>query len=359
MTLLYCNSDDNKISEGQDDKVIDKAVKKAIAKFHSERKKAKNPKKVLKQKAEKLIHQQNSDLWCPKDQGWWDDECQANFDDLQFLAACFDINLTKAPQNFSTIYPEESKNYFDILAKKRFNSSESKSNKTAKKTSMQRKLEEKRKLEINNNKSDEDLLKEVVEEMTKADTDARLKMVKKMWRPTHKPFWDKECQEAFDKLSEKATSQEFDFDTKFGDYRSFRRKKENKEECDKYFKMLDEKREAFNLKKKQKADTKAENIAEKKSTEGVPNKKIRFNDDGDTTEVPKTKKDKSTLDIDKTIKQIDKSLKKEKKKKLKAEATEVPKIKKEKPITNNDADKQIDKSLKKEKKKKVKVKIES
>merc|ERR1712025_1368623 len=101
--------------------------------------------------------------------------------------------------------------------------------------------------------------------------------------------------------------------------------------------------------------TKAENIAEKKSTEGVPNKKIRFNDDEDTTEVPKTKKDKSTLDIDKTIKQIDKSLKKEKKKKLKAEATEVPKIKKEKPMTHNDADKQIDKSLKKEKKKKAKI----
>merc|ERR1712130_775904 len=150
---------------------------------------------------------------------------------------------------------------------------------------------------------DEELLKEVVDEMAKADTDARLKMVKKMWKPTHKPFWDKECQEAFEKLSEKASSQGFDFDTKFGDYKNFRRKKDNKGECDQYFKMLDDKREAFNLKKKEKAEIKAKNIAENKpKEEDVPNKKIKFDDDGGTTEVTKTKskKDKKKEKTDKS-----------------------------------------------------------
>ena len=62
------------------------------------------------------------------------------FEDLQFLglltfpiyfpyiipslAGCWNINLMKAPQNFEEIYPEMCKEYFDVLAKKRFNSEE-------------------------------------------------------------------------------------------------------------------------------------------------------------------------------------------------------------------------------------------
>ena len=59
--------------EGQDAKLIDKAVKKAVAKFHSEKKKLKNPKHRIKQQASKLIQNVNSDLWFPNTQSWWDE----------------------------------------------------------------------------------------------------------------------------------------------------------------------------------------------------------------------------------------------------------------------------------------------
>ena len=43
-----------------------KAVSRAVAKFHSKKKKAKNPKLMLKNKANALIVKENSSLWCPR-----------------------------------------------------------------------------------------------------------------------------------------------------------------------------------------------------------------------------------------------------------------------------------------------------
>ena len=51
---------------GQDAKVIEKAVIKAVSRFHSKKKKAKNPKILLKKKATALIINENTKLWCPK-----------------------------------------------------------------------------------------------------------------------------------------------------------------------------------------------------------------------------------------------------------------------------------------------------
>ena len=53
-------------SAGEDAKVIEKAVIKAVSKFHSKKKKARNPKMMLKKKATALIITENSKLWCPK-----------------------------------------------------------------------------------------------------------------------------------------------------------------------------------------------------------------------------------------------------------------------------------------------------
>ena len=134
---------------GKDAKVVDKAVKRAIARSHSRNRKSKQPGAVLKEKAAALVVTVNTELWCPRDQGWWDHQCQDTWDDLAFLAGCWDINLAKSPQNFADIYPEECKQYFDMLAKKRFNTpaAEAATGKKGK-NALEKKFEE-RKGEIN------------------------------------------------------------------------------------------------------------------------------------------------------------------------------------------------------------------
>ena len=329
--------------EGKDEKVIDKAVKKAISQYHSKNKKAKNPQTQLKKKADDLILNVNSRLWCPKDQSWWDEECQDSFDELQFLAECWNINLLKKPQNFAETYPIECKTYFDLLAKKRFNSDgEDKASGKKTKNALEKKFEERKADVKNNNKSDKDLMEEVVTEMVEANKATQLKELKKTWRPSHKPFFDKECQEAFKNLSESATKQGFDLDNTASDFRKFRRK--NRKECAKYFKFLDRKREACDIKQKMKEERKAsevKNVKKEEEFETSPpqNKKIKF-DEGeesgkvdverkplqsqentvekkkkkkkskDLTEVTEGENVKTEVDIDNTIRKIDKKLKK-------------------------------------------------
>ena len=45
---------------------MEKAVRKAVARFHSQKKKAKNPKLMLKNKADRLIINENKKLWFPR-----------------------------------------------------------------------------------------------------------------------------------------------------------------------------------------------------------------------------------------------------------------------------------------------------
>merc|ERR1719481_1545193 len=89
----------------------------------------------------------------------------------------------------------------------------------------------------------------------KANQTAIIKDMLKSWKPNHKPFFDKECQEAWDKLNEKASKQGFDLDSNVNDFKKFKRK--NKLECKKYFKLLTTKREAFDVKKIIKEERKA------------------------------------------------------------------------------------------------------
>ena len=65
---------------------------------------------------------------------------------VSFVAGCWNINLLKAPQNFGEIYPEMCKEYFDVLAKKRFNSDEKSEGDSRKKTKsvLEKKYEEKK-----------------------------------------------------------------------------------------------------------------------------------------------------------------------------------------------------------------------
>ena len=188
-------------------------------------------------------------------------------------------------------------------------------------------------------------MEEVVTEMVKENKAAQVKELRKQWRPTHKPFFDKLCHEAFNKIAEEATKQGFDLDNNVADFKKFKRK--NKKICIDYFKLLDERREAFNLKMKIKEENKALTKLEKEvkskeeSVNSGENKKIKFDDDGDVVvkennvlinsddntsnkkalkklknkdETLKKENVGSEVDIDATIRKIDRKLKKNKKK---------------------------------------------
>ena len=292
----------------------------------SQLKKKKNPAAVLKQSAASFLEKNNSKLWCPKAEAWWDEECGSKFDELAFLAACWNIDLVKSPQNFADIYPEDCKAYFDMLAKKRFNSSTSKETKSSSKkskTKLEKAFEKRKAKSENSAKTDETLMKEVVADLAEGDRTSQLKNLKKVWKPTHKPFFDNECKEAFDKLSETATKQSLDLDNNISDFKKFKRN--NKKDCERYFKLLNDKRDAYNQKQILKQERKEavkekENKAPSTPVNSNVNKKITFDEEGEAevTEKKSSKKEKKKkIDIDETIKQVDEKLKKESKKKKK------------------------------------------
>merc|ERR1711892_395740 len=310
---------------GKDKKVIDKAVNKAIAKYYSKLKKSKNPKIVLKQKANELIVDVNSQLWCPSEQGWWDAECQQKFDEVELLAAMWEINLLKAPQNFGKLYPAVCKKYFDVLAKKRFNSTKESEDKNTEekvkksKSALKKKFEEKKSQNTDPKKNDKDILKEVLDELNKKEKDANLKNLKQFWKPAHKPFFDQECRDAYGKLTEQAVQLGYDLESKVGDFKKFKTK--SKSDCTKYFQLLESKRTGFNNKQKTKLEAKS---SVKKDIESVEvdtnsNKKTKISDDGDVPEESPKKKVKveTEAEVDETIDQVERELKKERRKQSK------------------------------------------
>jgi len=307
---------------GKDKKVIDKAVNKAIAKYFSKLKKSKNPQTILKQKANELIVDVNSQLWCPSDQGWWDAECQQRFDEVELLAAMWEINLLKAPQNFGKLYPAVCKKYFDFLAKKRFNSTKESEDKNTEekvkksKSALQKKFEEKKAQNTDPKKNDKDILKEVLEETNKKEKEANLKNLKQIWKPAHKPYFDQECRDAHEKLMEQAVQLGYDLDSKIGDFKKFKIKK--KENCMEYFKLLESKRAAFNLKQKSKQEAKS----------GVKTKPLLVDNNANEASEREEKdledgnkktngKVETEADVDETIGKVERELKKQRRKEAK------------------------------------------
>jgi len=300
---------------GKDKKVIDKAINRAIAKYFSQLKKAKNPQHILKQKANELIVDVNSQLWCPSEQGWWDAECQQKFEEVELLAAMWEINLLKAPQNFGKLYPAVCKKYFDFLAKKRFNSTKESEDKNTEdkvrksKSALQKRFEEKKAQNTDPQKNDKDLLKEVLDEMNKKEKDANLKNVKQIWKPIHKPFFDQECRDAYEKLTEQALQLGYDLDSKVTDFKKFKMK--NKSECSKYFKLLETKRSGFNAKKQSKLE------AKKRPFEVNTNNNQESVITGDKVLEEISNNVKTEADVDETIEKVDMELKKERRKQAK------------------------------------------
>jgi len=316
---------------GKDKKVIDKAVKRAIATYFSKLKKSKNPQHILKQKANDLIHDVNSQLWCPSDQGWWDGECQQRFDEIELLAAMWEINLLKAPQNFGKLYPAVCKKYFDFLAKKRFNSTKESEDKNTEeklkksKSSLQKRFDEKKAQNTDPQKNDKDILKEVLDEMNKKEKEANLSNLKRIWKPAHKPFFDQECRDAFDKLTEQAVTLGCDLESKVGDYKKFKVK--NKAEVSTYFQLLQSKRTAFNKKQKSKEEARSAMKTKPSNVDDNANETSE-NQVEKVLENQKTNKVETEADVDETIDKVERELKKKRRKE--AKLAKKLKLKKEK-----------------------------
>jgi len=306
---------------GKDKKAIDKAVNQAIAKYFSKLKKSKNPQNILKQKANELIVDVNSQLWCPSDQGWWDAECQQRFDEVELLAAMWEINLLKAPQNFGKLYPAVCKKYFDFLAKKRFNSTKESEDKNTEekikksKSALQKRFEEKKAQNTDPQKNDKDILKEVLDETNKKEKEANLKSLKQIWKPAHKPFFDQECRDANEKLMEEAVQLGYDLDSKVGDFKKFKNK--NKESCMNYFQLLESKRTAFNTKQKSKQEAKSGVKTKPEIVDSNANE-VSVNEDKVLKDNKKAiVKAETEADVDETIEKVERELKKERRKQAK------------------------------------------
>jgi len=304
--------------------------------------KARNPQTLLKTKAESVIVNVNSQLWCPSDQAWWDEQCQSQFEDYQLLAGMCQINLLKDPQNFLKLFPEECKTYFDFLSKKRFSSAalkeeiSSKSRKS-KKSVVQIRFEEQKADPNNKTKSDKELMKDVIDEIGQKEKKMQLKNMRQYWKPAQKPWFDNECAEAFASIEVHATSLQLDLENNLGDYKKLKNK--SKAKCTEYFKLLEGKRIAFNVKRENKEKRKSENEEASKPA----NKKIKFEDDEEADEAEK-------------LKAIEKALKKEKRKKAKLLKKESIKVTNQEIKAEKVEDSEQGKNKKAKKKEKKKAK---
>jgi len=192
-----------------------------------------------------------------------------------------------------------------------------------------------------------------------------LKNLKKFWKPAHKPFFDKECNDAYENISDQATKMGFDLDTKAGDFKKFKTK--NKEGCIKYFNLLESKRTDYNAKQKNKSKEKVQTSVKDESVDEKTtssNKKTKFPGDGVevSEESPKKKvKLETEADVEETIQQVEKRLMKERRKqaKLRSKAKKAENKTKQngnvETTVKVDETSQEEKELKKEKRKLAKL----
>merc|ERR1719233_1534528 len=165
-------------------------------------------------------------------------------------------------------------------------------------------------------KKDKDILKEVLDETNKKEKEANLKNLKQIWKPAQKPFFDKECGDAYEKLMEQAVQLGYDLDSKVGDFKKFKIK--NKESCMKYFQLLDSKRTAFNTKQKSKQEAKSgvktqPAIVDSNANEASVKEEKVLEDSNKKANV----KLETEADVDETIGKVERELKKERRKQAK------------------------------------------
>merc|ERR1711909_205681 len=183
------------------------------------------------------------------------------------------------------------------------------------KSALQKRFEEKKAQNTDPQKNDKDILKEVLDETNKKEKEANLKNLKQIWKPAHKPFFDKECRDANEKLMEQAVQLGYDLDSKVGDFKKFKNK--NKESCMNYFQLLESKRTAFNTKQKSKQEAKSgvntkPEIVDSNANEASVNEDKVLKDN--KTAIVKVE---TEADVDETIGKVERELKKERRKQAK------------------------------------------
>jgi len=260
-----------------DFKAVKKATSQAIAKYHSEQKKGKN--QSINKKCEQLMSTYLNAKWRPNEK-WFGKRCQRAYDELHFLGAMMDINIAKNPAPMEKLFPEECKEYFDLLAKRRFKKEESKKEESKKegdegdeadaptkaaptegesdapkkkrskpKSALNKKVQEI--LATNDGtKSDKEMLEKVISQVKEKEKNKVLQNLRKKWRPTDKLWFDQECKAAYKTIVAKGSENKLSLGEVSGDYKKFKIK--FKTESKTYFKLLSAKKEAYDKEDKEK-----------------------------------------------------------------------------------------------------------
>jgi len=290
---------------GQPEGVVLKAVRAAVAQFHS--KKKKHSKNEAGIKAVKIMTKKIAEKWCPRDEKWFDKECIQSYDSLYLLGAMMDINIEKNTDNFEALFPKECSKHIDLLAKKRFNckweagpekktegvaekEGEAKKQDTKKKKS---KLEKALNEKLKNNPeklSEQQILNNLVKQIKDTENQRRVKGMRKIWFPVNQAWFDQECKEYAEKIKDKATDLGLDLKTTPADFKKLKTKA--KELTKNYLILLESKKKGHNREEEKELKTKNKN-KKKKKTKAEPqeeeveeevereNKKIKFDDDVD------------------------------------------------------------------------------
>jgi len=356
--------------KGQPKEAIKKATAKAVAQFYSQRKKAKL--QPVRAAAVKIVQKRINDKWCPREESWFDGECEQAYNSIFLLGAMLNMNIEKNTDEFEKTFPNESASYFDLLAKKRFSAigkaekkpdhpedakeneqdEETSNPKPAvakkKKTKLEKALNEK----LSNNiecKSEQELIKQVILESKAKEARNKVKLLRKSWFPVNQAWYDQECKDYAEKISAKATELGLDLKACPADFRRLKEKSSGL--VSGYFKILQEKKGGHSKEKEKEDKIKNKNKKKKKKAkstdeteEALPeeddsnrvNKKIKFSeedtedaeDNADETMETDEPEDAGDLVQDLTIEDAKKKSKKVKKTKTKkhTESTESPAI---------------------------------
>jgi len=236
--------------------------------------------------AVKVYQMKLREKWCPTSEPWWDDECQKSFDYLYLLGQLFGHNIEEGTDRFIQQCPDECAQHIDLIFKKRFNAKLTKKDKkkAAKKmkyTEGEKKVRanlEKQLKENPENKSEEQILKEMMSSIAKKRDKGTCFSLRKSWFPTHMSWFDQECHNYVKQFDDLALKQGLDIKNKKADLKKL--KGDNIALFKKYFDLLDTKRKNMdqlpdNMKKKKVNKKKSKD----KSNKGVGhNKKIKFGD---------------------------------------------------------------------------------
>jgi len=269
---------------------LKKLIGRAEQEFYSNLKKEK--KKVISNTA--IFYQKKlREKWCPTYEPWWDVECQKSYDYLYLLGQLFGHNIEEGTDSFVEQCPDECAQHIDLIFKKRFSAKMTKKDvkKAAKKmkcTEGEKKVKAKLEARLKDNpenKTEEQILKEMMSSMSEKKEKGTCMSLRKRWFPMDMSWFDDDCHEYVKKFDDIAAKHGLDIETNKADLKKL--KADNTVLFQKYFDLLDSKRKNCeekpmkSMKKEKKADEKKSKVKSNevgKKPLRSKNKKIKFED---------------------------------------------------------------------------------